>query len=58
VVARSKGISKIAAETELSRPTIYRTFSEGGNPELSTLLKVLKALGLRLSVEPAEPIAA
>lgn len=57
-IARSKGIAKIAEETDLARPSLYRTLSAAGNPELSTLLKVLKALGLRLSVEPAEPAAA
>ena len=58
VIARSKGIAKIAEDTDLSRPSLYRALSANGNPELSTLLKVLKALGLRLSVEPAEQVAA
>ncbi len=58
VIARSKGIAKIAENADLSRPSLYRALSATGNPELSTLLRVLKALGLRLSVEPATPAAA
>jgi probable addiction module antidote protein len=58
VIARSKGMARIAEETDLARPSLDRALSATGNPELSTLLKVLKALGLRLAVEPAEPARA
>ncbi len=51
VVARSKGMSHIAKETDLSRESLYRALSADGNPRLDTLIKVLRALGLRLSVE-------
>jgi probable addiction module antidote protein len=37
----------------LSRESLYRALSEGGNPEFATVLKVLRALGLRLRVEVA-----
>ena len=52
-VARSKGMSQIAEATGLSRESLYRALSAKGNPTLSTTLRVLKALGLRLTV--AEP---
>lgn len=54
-VARSKGMSAIAEQTGRSRESLYRALSTEGNPTLSTLVEVLKALGLRLSVvaEPA-----
>lgn len=54
-VARSKGMSAIAEQTGRSREALYRALSAEGNPTLSTLIDVLKALGLRLSVvaEPA-----
>jgi probable addiction module antidote protein len=58
VIARSKGMARIADETDLARPSLYRALSASGNPELATFLKVLKALGLRLSVEPAQKAAA
>ncbi len=52
-IARAK-----VTPTKAPAPSLYRALSATGNPELSTLLKVLKALGLRLSVEPAELAAA
>jgi probable addiction module antidote protein len=57
VIARSKGMTRIAKETNLARQSLYRAFSATGNPELSTLLRVLKAVGLRLSVKIDEPAA-
>jgi probable addiction module antidote protein len=53
VIARARGMSQVARETGLSRESLYRALSPGGNPELSTLLRVMRALGLRLSVKPA-----
>jgi probable addiction module antidote protein len=54
VVARAKGMSKLARQTKLSREGLYRTLSAEGNPELDTLLKVFGALDLQLAVKPAE----
>ena len=53
VVARARGMTRVAREAGLSRESLYRTLGQGGNPELSTLLRVLGALGLRLSIRPA-----
>lgn len=47
-IARAKGMSGIAKETGLGRESLYKALSRDGNPEISTVLKVLKALGLRL----------
>lgn len=49
--AEAKGMSAIAQESGLSRESLYRALSSRGNPTLKTLLGVLNALGLRLSVE-------
>lgn len=49
-VARSKGMSEIARRTGLGRQALYTALSENGNPTLETLMAVLSALGLRLSV--------
>ena len=46
------GLGAVAAEAGISRETLYRTLSPKGNPTLRTLLAVLKAVGMRLSVEP------
>jgi probable addiction module antidote protein len=53
VVARSQGMAAIAEQSGLSRETLYRTLSEVGNPRLATLIGVLRAMGLRLSVAAA-----
>ena len=53
VIARARGMSEVAREAGLSRESLYRALSAGGNPELSTLLQVIRALGLRLSATPA-----
>nr|WP_137831446.1 addiction module antidote protein [Methylobacterium sp. L1A1] len=53
VVARAQGMAEIAQETGRSREQLYRTLSEKGNPQLDTLMGVLKAMGLRLSIQPA-----
>ncbi len=49
-IARSKGMSELARQTGISREALYRAFSENGNPTLYTLLRVLKALGVRLAI--------
>ena len=52
-VARARGMSQIARETGLGRESLYKALSREGNPELGTILQVLKTFGLRLSVKPA-----
>jgi probable addiction module antidote protein len=47
-IARSKGMTQIARETGLGRESLYKALSADGNPEFVTVLKVVKALGLRL----------
>jgi len=47
-IARAKGMGQIARETGLGRESLYKALSPQGNPEFSTVLKVLRALGLRL----------
>ena len=48
VVARARGMSHIAKEAGLGRESLYKALSSDGNPEFATVLRVLKALGLRL----------
>ena len=45
------GVQNVAARANLNPTQIYRTLSEQGNPELSSLAAILKAMGLRLSVK-------
>lgn len=48
------GIAAVAQEAGIAREALYRALSPKGNPTLKTLLAVLNAVGMRLSVEPAE----
>jgi probable addiction module antidote protein len=50
-IARARGMTRIARETGLSRESLYRALSADGNPELVTVLKIMEALGLRLTAE-------
>ena len=52
-IARAKGMTQIARETGLGRESLYKALSPEGNPELATLLKVVRALGLRLHATTA-----
>ena len=54
VIARARGMTQIAKDAGLSRESLYRALGENGNPEFSTVLKVAKALGLRLTAVAAE----
>ena len=51
-VARARNITAIARETGLTRETLYRAFSPGGNPKLATMATVVKALGYQLAIRP------
>ncbi len=52
-IARAKGMTQIARETGLGRESLYRALSGEGNPEFATVLKVVRALGLRLHATAA-----
>ncbi len=52
------GLGAVAAEAGISRESLYRALSPAGNPTLKTLLAVLKTVGMRLSVEPDNHVAA
>lgn len=52
IVARARGMSKIAQETGIHRQQLYKALSEAGNPTLETMLKVIKALGFTMKIEP------
>ncbi|MDR0702605.1 MAG: putative addiction module antidote protein [Azoarcus sp.] len=52
-VARARGMTALARETALGRDTLYKALSGEGNPSFSTILKVTRALGLKLTVAHA-----
>jgi probable addiction module antidote protein len=49
-VARAKGMAQIAKAAGLGRESLYKALSPKGNPEFATVLKVMRALGLKLKV--------
>jgi probable addiction module antidote protein len=50
-IAKARGMSKIAEETGLSRPSLYKALAEGSKPQFDTILKVLRAVGGQLNVK-------
>jgi probable addiction module antidote protein len=52
VIARARGMTQLAKDTGLGRESLYKALSGEGNPSFSTILKVIKALGLKLGSQP------
>ena len=52
-IARARGMAQLARDTGLTREGLYKALSPDGNPEFSTVVKVIHALGLRLHAIPA-----
>lgn len=52
-LAQAQGIAKVAKAAGIERESLYRALSARGNPRLSTLVALTKAIGLRLTVEAA-----
>ena len=50
-IARAKGMSSVARDAGLSRESLYKALSDKGNPSFATVLRVAKALGVRLHAE-------
>ena len=48
VIARAKNMSQLARDTGLTREGLYKALSPDGNPEFATIMKVIRALGIRL----------
>jgi probable addiction module antidote protein len=51
-IAKAIGMSKIAEATGMSRPSLYKALSVGAKPQFSTIMKVLKAVGGQIRVNP------
>lgn len=52
-IARARGMTQVARDAGLSRESLYKALSEDGNPSFATVLKVARALGVRLHAEVA-----
>jgi len=51
-IAKSIGMTKIADETGLSRPSLYKALSDGAKPQFETIMKVLRAIGGQIQINP------
>ncbi len=51
-IARARGMMQLAKDTGLTREGLYKALGEQGNPSFSTVMKVMRALGLQISVNP------
>ncbi len=49
-IAKAKGMTKIAQETGLSRPSLYKALSAGSKPQFETIIKVLRAIGGQIQI--------
>ena len=52
-VARARGMAQVAKDAGLGRESLYKSLSPGAKPRFDTVLKVARALGVRLSAHPA-----
>jgi probable addiction module antidote protein len=50
-VARARGMAKVAKETGLGRESLYKALAHGAKPRFDTVLKVARALGLKLTAQ-------
>lgn len=53
-IARARGMTQLARDTGLGRESLYKALSPNGNPEFSTIMKVVQALGFRLHASPTK----
>lgn len=52
-VARARNMSRLAKDVGMSREGLYKALSGEGNPSFATVMKVVHALGMRLTIQPA-----
>ncbi len=57
-IARARGMAQVAKDSGLGRESLYKALAPGAKPRFDTILKVAKALGVRLAAHPAPKIAA
>lgn len=49
-IARAHGMTQLAKETQLNRESLYKSLSKEGNPSFSDITKIMKALGLKMTL--------
>nr|WP_076389172.1 addiction module antidote protein [Vaginimicrobium propionicum] len=51
-IARARGMSQLAKAADLNRESLYKSLSKDGNPSFATITKIMKALGLKITLAP------
>ncbi|OJU26287.1 MAG: putative addiction module antidote protein [Sphingobacteriales bacterium 41-5] len=51
-IAKAIGMTTIAEETGMSRPSLYKALSDGAKPQFGTIMKVLRAIGGQIQINP------
>ena len=54
IVAKARGMGQVAKTADLNRESLYKVHNETGNPEVSTVMRVMRALGLTLAARPVQ----
>ena len=49
-IARARNMSQLAREIGMTREGLYKALSENGNPNFNTMMKIIRALGMRLQI--------
>jgi probable addiction module antidote protein len=52
VVVKAIGVAKVSGQIGLTREGLYKSLGKSGNPEFATIMRIVRALGLTLSVKP------
>ena len=52
-IARARGMAQVAKDAGLGRESLYKALAPGAKPRFDTVLKVARALGVRLTAQPA-----
>ena len=53
-IARARGMAQVAQDSGLGRESLYKALSDGAKPRYDTVLKVMRALGVKLHAEPIQ----
>jgi len=57
-VAKARGIARVASDANLGRESLYKTLAPGAKPKLETVIRLLHALGVRLTAVPQSHVPA
>lgn len=57
-VAKARGMTELAQASGITRPGLYKALGENGNPSFATVVALLKALGVKMSLTVSSPMQA